>query len=68
MVTGDNIHTAKAIAIECGILTPNGIAVEGKDFRVMTVEEQCELLPNVDVSLQIFVYFTPSFLCFTTLL
>ncbi|XP_024395320.1 calcium-transporting ATPase 8, plasma membrane-type isoform X2 [Physcomitrium patens] len=49
MVTGDNIHTAKAIAIECGILTPNGIAVEGKDFRVMTVEEQCELLPNVDV-------------------
>ncbi|KAG0585877.1 hypothetical protein KC19_2G046200 [Ceratodon purpureus] len=49
MVTGDNIQTAKAIAAECGILTPHGVAIEGKDFRVMTVQEQYDLLPNVDV-------------------
>ncbi|KAL2898342.1 putative calcium-transporting ATPase 11 plasma membrane-type [Bienertia sinuspersici] len=33
MVTGDNIHTAKAIAKECGILTSDGLAIEGPDFR-----------------------------------
>jgi len=49
MVTGDNVQTAKAIAAECGILTPNGLAIEGKDFRVMTADEQYELLPKLDV-------------------
>ncbi|KAI3739245.1 hypothetical protein L2E82_29644 [Cichorium intybus] len=29
MVTGDNINTAKAIARECGILTADGLAIEG---------------------------------------
>ena len=29
MVTGDNLMTAKAIATECGIFTPGGIALEG---------------------------------------
>lgn len=33
MVTGDNIHTAKAIAAECGILKEGGLVVEGRDFR-----------------------------------
>jgi hypothetical protein len=32
MVTGDNVHTAKATAAECCILTAGGL-VEGKDFR-----------------------------------
>lgn len=36
MVTGDNIETAKAIAKECGILTPGGLAMEGPDFRKLT--------------------------------
>lgn len=65
MVTGDNVQTAKAIAAECGILTPNGIAIEGKDFRVMTVQEQYDLLPSVDVRLRFFT--TLSFQCFTIL-
>ena len=50
MVTGDNVNTARAIASECGILTPNGRVVEGKDFRVMTKEQVKALLPSLDVS------------------
>ncbi|OAE26040.1 hypothetical protein AXG93_4601s1410 [Marchantia polymorpha subsp. ruderalis] len=49
MVTGDNIQTAVAIATECGIYQEGGTAIEGKDFRVMTPEEQYEVLPNVQV-------------------
>ncbi|KAF2396601.1 calcium-translocating P-type ATPase [Trichodelitschia bisporula] len=33
MVTGDNIETARAIAKECGILTENGLVMQGPDFR-----------------------------------
>jgi Ca2+-transporting ATPase len=33
MVTGDNILTAKHIATECGILTDDGVALEGPEFR-----------------------------------
>jgi P-type Ca2+ transporter type 2C len=36
MVTGDNIHTAKAIARDCGILREGGVALEGPNFRAMT--------------------------------
>eukprot|EP00253_Pinus_taeda_P005264 PITA_05264 len=36
MVTGGNINTAKAIAAECGILTDDGVAIEGPDFRKPT--------------------------------
>lgn len=39
MVTGDNINTAKAIARDCEILTDDGIAVEGPDFREKSQEE-----------------------------
>lgn len=51
MVTGDNIQTAKAIAAECGIITEGGIAIEGKDFRVLSVEEQYDVILNLDVQL-----------------
>ncbi|KAI9200432.1 hypothetical protein LWI28_007864 [Acer negundo] len=49
MVTGDNINTAKAIARECGILTDNGIAIEGPIFREKTDEELSVLIPKIQV-------------------
>ncbi|KAJ9540825.1 hypothetical protein OSB04_027331 [Centaurea solstitialis] len=49
MVTGDNINTAKAIARECGILTDNGIAIEGPDFREKSLEELDTLIPKIQV-------------------
>lgn len=49
MVTGDNIETAKAIASECGILTPGGIAMEGPEFRKLTPSQLDAVLPNLQV-------------------
>jgi magnesium-transporting ATPase (P-type) len=49
MVTGDNIHTAKAIAKQCGILTADGVALEGPVFRTMAREELAILLPKLQV-------------------
>ena len=49
MVTGDNIATASAIARQCGILTPNGMAIEGPSFRRMTPHDVDEILPRLQV-------------------
>ncbi|KAL5559166.1 hypothetical protein UlMin_035377 [Ulmus minor] len=49
MVTGDNINTAKAIARECGILTDNGLAIEGPVFREKSLEELLEIIPKIEV-------------------
>ncbi|KAM7265819.1 hypothetical protein ACFE04_003502 [Oxalis oulophora] len=49
MVTGDNINTAKAIARECGILTDDGLAIEGPQFRNMSPEEMRNLIPRLQV-------------------
>jgi Ca2+-transporting ATPase len=49
MVTGDNINTAKAIARECGILTDDGIAIEGPVFREKSQEEMLDLIPKIQV-------------------
>ena len=51
MVTGDNIHTARRIARECGILTEGGLALEGPKFREMSEEQIVELLPRLQVVL-----------------
>ncbi|KAF8057240.1 ACA11 [Scenedesmus sp. PABB004] len=49
MVTGDNIHTARHIARECGILTDGGLALEGPTFRAMPIVELLPMLPKLQV-------------------
>lgn len=49
MVTGDNIETAKAIAKECGILTNDGLALEGPNFRKLKPNELDVILPKLQV-------------------
>ncbi|KAK2974119.1 hypothetical protein RJ640_025468 [Escallonia rubra] len=49
MVTGDNINTAKAIARECGILTNDGVAIEGSDFRDKSPQEMKDIIPRLQV-------------------
>ncbi|CAN1813830.1 Calcium-transporting ATPase 4, plasma membrane-type [Linum perenne] len=49
MVTGDNINTAKAIARECGILTDDGLAIEGSDFRDKSAQELEDIIPRLQV-------------------
>lgn len=49
MVTGDNILTAKHIARECGILYDDGLAIEGPDFRKMSLDEKQAILPKLQV-------------------
>jgi Ca2+-transporting ATPase len=49
MVTGDNKLTAKAIATECGILTPDGVVMEGPEFRNLSKYAQNEIIPRLQV-------------------
>ncbi len=64
MVTGDNVHTAKHIARECGILTEGGRAIEGPIFRSMPEEDLIPMLPQLQAShTTIFVH---AELCWTT--
>ena len=51
MVTGDNLETAKAIAKECGILSQEGLSMEGPDFRQLTPKELDNILPKLQVIL-----------------
>ncbi|KAL4939963.1 hypothetical protein BDV06DRAFT_27589 [Aspergillus oleicola] len=49
MVTGDNIVTAKAIAQECGIFTPGGVAIEGPKFRKLSSRQMTQIVPRLQV-------------------
>ncbi|KAK4840717.1 hypothetical protein QYF36_016394 [Acer negundo] len=53
MVTADNIKTAKAIALECGILTSEADAsesiIEGKEFRELPESEREERAEKISV-------------------
>ncbi|RYR77118.1 hypothetical protein Ahy_A01g001583 isoform B [Arachis hypogaea] len=57
MVTGDNVKTATAIAVECGILnsyseaTEPYVIIEGKDFRAMQDAERLEIVEKISVLL-----------------
>ncbi|XP_010511883.1 PREDICTED: putative calcium-transporting ATPase 13, plasma membrane-type [Camelina sativa] len=54
MITGDNIFTARAIAVECGILTPEDevnseAVVEGEEFRNYSQEERLAKVERIKV-------------------
>jgi len=54
MVTGDNLQTARAIALECGILRSDADAtepnlIEGKRFRAMSEEERRDVADKISV-------------------
>ncbi|RDW77468.1 calcium-transporting ATPase-3 [Coleophoma cylindrospora] len=49
MVTGDNMATARAIATDCGIITGNGVCIEGPVFRQLSDQQMDELLPRLQV-------------------
>ncbi|KAG9082164.1 plasma membrane calcium [Ceratobasidium sp. UAMH 11750] len=47
--TGDNVLTAHSIASQCGIFTAGGIIMEGPVFRKLSIEEQREIVPCLQV-------------------
>ncbi|GMH29242.1 hypothetical protein Nepgr_031085 [Nepenthes gracilis] len=54
MITGDNVFTAKAIAAECGILSPDKLdiseaVIEGAEFRSYTQEERMKKVDEICV-------------------
>ncbi|KAJ7942886.1 Calcium-transporting ATPase [Quillaja saponaria] len=54
MITGDNVHTAKAIAFECGILNPHEeldeeAIIEGVEFRNYTHEVRMNKIDKIRV-------------------
>ncbi|MED6216509.1 Calcium-transporting ATPase 10, plasma membrane-type [Stylosanthes scabra] len=55
MVTGDNVKTAKAIAVECGILdsyadaTEPNVIIEGKDFRALQDDQRLAIVEKISV-------------------
>lgn len=49
MVTGDNISTARAIAMDCGIMTEGAVVMEGPKFRQLSDEAMDQVLPNLRV-------------------
>lgn len=56
MVTGDNIQTAKAIALECGILDSEAATeptvIEGKTFRAYSEKKREKIAGEISVRFQ----------------
>lgn len=46
MVTGDNVNTARSIAMKCGILKPNDdfLVIEGKEFNKKIRDENGKVI------------------------
>ncbi|KAI6037756.1 Ca-transporting ATPase [Pisolithus marmoratus] len=49
MCTGDNVLTARSIALQCGIFTPGGIIMEGPIFRQLGDKEILDVVPRIQV-------------------
>lgn len=49
MCTGDNVLTARSIALQCGVFTPGGIIMEGPVFRLLNEQQLLELVPKLQV-------------------
>ncbi|KAH8699198.1 putative calcium p-type ATPase NCA-3 [Talaromyces proteolyticus] len=49
MVTGDNIDTAKAIAVQAGILDADGVSMDGPTFRELSKSDLYDVLPRLQV-------------------
>ncbi|KAJ8521107.1 hypothetical protein ONZ45_g2153 [Pleurotus djamor] len=49
MCTGDNVLTARSIALQCGIYTPGGIIMEGPVFRTLSTADRIEIVPRLQV-------------------
>lgn len=49
MITGDSAQTAHAIAKQCGILTGDGILMEGREFRKLKEQDLDNILPKLQV-------------------
>lgn len=49
MCTGDNVTTARSIALQCGIYSPGGTVMEGPEFRQLTPTKRLEVVPHLQV-------------------
>ncbi|THH32252.1 hypothetical protein EUX98_g1955 [Antrodiella citrinella] len=49
MCTGDNVLTARSIALQCGIYTAGGLIMEGPHFRQLGNAEMMEIVPRLQV-------------------
>ncbi|KAJ7773119.1 hypothetical protein B0H16DRAFT_1304903 [Mycena metata] len=49
MCTGDNVLTARSIALQCGIFSKGGVIMEGPVFRDLSLAEKMEIVPRLQV-------------------
>ncbi len=49
LITGDSVGAAKSVAHACGVVTGEGVVVEGPVFRQMYDSEAMVVLPYIQV-------------------